>query len=206
MRYIEIECSNEYVKGAGVVIGAAGSYSDVALKIKFSSSWDGMAKHITWLDANGENPTIVYLTANNYDGEYYTSVIPAEAKAVAGTATMSIKGADSSQGTLTAKAEFKVLESVYDENAEEAADITPTVAEQFQAQMEDIIDSIADAMAAADVAVTSGSAAANSAAAALASQTAAAASEHQASIYADIASAVIEMTPITDAEIDAVTI
>ena len=206
MRYIEIECSNEYVKGAGVVIGAAGSYSDVALKIKFSDNWDGMAKHITWLDANGENPTIVYLTANNYDGEYYTSLIPAEPKAVAGTATMSIKGADSSQGTLTAKAEFKVLESVYDENAEEAADITPTVAEQFQAQMEDIIDSIADAMAAADVAVTSGSAAANSAAAALASQTAAAASEHQASIYADIASAVIEMTPITDAEIDAVTI
>lgn len=206
MRYIEIECSNEYVKGAGVVIGAAGSYSDVALKIKFSDNWDGMAKHITWLDANGENPTIVYLTANNYDGEYYTSLIPAEAKAVAGTATMSIKGADSSQGTLTAKTEFKVLESVYDENAEEAADITPTVAEQFQAQMEDIIDSIADAMAAADVAVTSGSAAANSAAAALASQTAAAASEHQASIYADIASAVIEMTPITDAEIDAVTI
>ena len=206
MRYIEIECSNEYVKGAGVPIGAAGSYSDVALKIKFSDNWDGMAKHITWLDANGENPTIVYLTANNYDGEYYTSLIPAEPKAVAGTATMSIKGADSSQGTLTAKAEFKVLESVYDENAEEAADITPTVAEQFQAQMEDIIDSIADAMAAADVAVTSGSAAANSAAAALASQTAAAASEHQASIYADIASAVIEMTPITDAEIDAVTI
>jgi len=205
MRYIEIECSNEYVKGAGVVIGAAGSYSDVALKIKFSDSWDGMAKHITWLDANGENPTIVYLTANNYDGEYYTSLIPAEAKAVAGAATMSIKGADSSQGTLTAKAEFKVLESVYDENAEEAADITPTVAEQFQAQMEDIIDSIADALTAADNAAASESAAAGSAAAALSSQTAAAASALDAENWASQASAVTGMYRITDDEIDAIT-
>ena len=72
MRYINIEVANEYVKGAGVPIGAAGSYSDVALRIKFSGMWEGMAKHITWLDANGENPTIVYLTANNYDGEYYS--------------------------------------------------------------------------------------------------------------------------------------
>ena len=205
MRFITIECSNEYVKGAGVPIGAAGSYNDVALRIKFSSMWDGMAKHITWLDANGENPTIVYLTANNYDGEYYTSLIPGEAKSVAGTATMSIKGADSSRGTLTAKAEFKVLESVYDENAEEAADITPTIAEQFQTQMEEIIDSISDALTAADNAAASESAAAESAAAALVSQTEAAASAREAADYADQASAVTGMYRITDDEIDAIT-
>lgn len=205
MRYINIEVANEYVKGAGVPIGAAGSYSDVALRIKFSGMWEGMAKHITWLDSNGENPTIVYLTANNYDGEYYSSPIPAEAKAVAGTATMSIKGADSSKGTLTAKAEFKVLESVYDENAEEAAVITPSVADQLQSQVEEIIDSIADALDAASTAVTSGAAAANSAAAAQASELAASESERLAAIYADIASAVIEMTPITNSDIDSVT-
>lgn len=204
MRYIEIECSNEYVKGAGVPIGAAGSYSDVALKIKFSDSWDGMAKHITWLDANGENPTIVYLTANNYDGEYYTSLIPGEAKAIAGIATMSIKGADSSQGTLTAKAEFKVLESVYDENAEESVQPTPTVADQLQVQIDEMLDRVAEASASAIAAAASETAAANSAAEALSSQTAAAASAREAEDYASQASAVTGMYRITDAEIDAV--
>ena len=202
MRYINIEVANEYVKGAGVPIGAAGSYSDVALRIKFSGMWEGMAKHITWLDANGENPTIVYLTANNYDGEYYSSPIPAEAKAVAGTATMSIKGADSSKGTLTAKAEFKVLESVYDPDAEEAADITPTVAEQFQAELEGVMDTIASAIQAASDAAASEYSAEGSAASAAASSTAAAASAKEAHDYAEQASAVTGMYRITDAEID----
>ena len=159
MRFINIEVVNEYVKGAGVPIGAAGSYSDVALKIKFGDMWDGMGKHITWQDANGENPTIVYLTAQDFDGEYYTSAIPPEAKAVAGTATMSVKGADESKGTLTAKAEFKVLESVYDPDAEESVDPTPTAAEQLQAEIEQILETIATATTAATEAAESASAA-----------------------------------------------
>lgn len=163
MRYIDIEVANEYVKGAGVPIGAAGSYSDVALRIRFGDMWDGLGKHITWLDANGENPTIVYLTTENYEDGCYTSLIPAEAKAVAGTVTMSIRGADNSKGTLTAKAEFKVLESVYDPDAEEAVDPTPTVAEQLQAEVDQILDTIADAISAADEAAESASAAAGSA-------------------------------------------
>lgn len=206
MRYINIEVANEYVKGSGVPIGAAGSYSDVALKIKFSNMWDGMAKHITWLDANGENPTLVYLTANNYDGEYYTSPIPAEAKAIAGTATMSIKGADEDKGTLTAKAEFKVLESVYDPDAEEAADITPTVAEQFQEQMEEIIGSIAGALEAASEAAASNTAAAGHAAAASGSAGEAAASAREARDYASQASAVTGMYRILDGEIDSIAV
>ncbi len=206
MRYINIEVANEYVKGSGVPIGAAGSYSDVALKIKFSNMWDGMAKHITWLDANGENPTLVYLTANNYDGEYYTSPIPAEAKAIAGTATMSIKGADEDKGTLTAKAEFKVLESVYDPDAEEAADITPTVAEQLQSQMEEIIGSISDAMDAASEAIAAESVVAGYASSASDSAAAAAASAREAKDYADQASAVSGMYRITDEEIDVIAV
>lgn len=206
MRYIDIEVTNEYVKGAGVPIGAAGSYKDVTLRIRFNDMWDGMAKHITWLDANGENPTLVYLTANNYDGEYYSSAIPAEAKAVAGTATMSIKGAYGTKGTLTAKAEFKVLESVYDENAESAADITPTVAEQFQEQMEEIIGSIAGALEAASEAAASNTAAAGHAAAASGSAGEAAASAREARDYASQASAVTGMYRILDGEIDSIAV
>lgn len=145
MRQIYLEVAEEYVKGAGVPIGAAGSYSDVALQIKFSDMWDGLSKHITWLDANGENPTIVYLTADLYDGECYIVPIPAEAKAVAGDVYMSIKGADSSKATLSVSAEFRVLESIYDPNAEESVQPTPTVADQLQVQIDTVLDRIDDA-------------------------------------------------------------
>ena len=115
---------------------------------------------------------------------------------------MSIKGADSSKGTLTAKAEFKVLESVYDPDAEEAADITPTVAEQFQAELEGVMDTIASAIQAASDAAASEYSAEGSAASAAASSTAAAASAKEAHDYAEQASAVTGMYRITDAEID----
>lgn len=155
MRQIYLEVAEEYVKGAGVPIGAAGSYSDVALQIKFSEMWDGLSKHITWLDANGENPTIVYLTADLYDGECYIVPIPAEAKAVAGDVYMSIKGADSSKATLSVSAEFRVLESIYDPNAEESVQPTPTVADQLQVQIDTVLARVDSARVSANEAKAS---------------------------------------------------
>lgn len=142
MRIIDISIDNEYVKGQGVVIGAAGSYSDVALRIRFNEMWDGLAKHVTWLDANGENPVIIYFGSQDYDGEGYVVPVPAEAKAVAGNAYMSVKGTDNNKGTLTAKARFRVLESVYDENAEESVQPSPSVADQLQLQIDSLSDDV----------------------------------------------------------------
>lgn len=141
MRIIPITVTDEYVDGSGMVIGAAGSHNDVALKITFGEMWDGLSKHITWLDANGENPTIIYLLPSMIEGDAYIVPIPNEAKRYAGEVFMSIKGGITDEdvelkATLSAKTSFRVLESVYDEDAEESQDITPTAAAQLQAEVE----------------------------------------------------------------------
>ena len=60
-RIIPCQVCDEYIKGAGVVVGAAGSHHDVVLELAFSPLWEGLAKTITWFDALGEHPTLMVL-------------------------------------------------------------------------------------------------------------------------------------------------
>ena len=144
MREIPIQVTDEYVRGAGVAVGAAGSHDDVALRISFSPMWTGTARSILWLDAAGENPTTTQLGTGllaEGETEVYLVPIPAEPKALPGEMTMTIKGATVSGGkettaTLTAAARFRVLESAWDPDAEESADITPTQAEQLRSEID----------------------------------------------------------------------
>ena len=144
MREIPIQVTDEYVRGAGVAVGAAGSHDDVALRISFSPMWTGTARSIVWLDAAGENPTTTQLGTGllaEGETEVYLVPIPAEPKALPGEMTMTIKGATVSGGkettaTLTAAARFRVLESAWDPDAEESADITPTQAEQLRSEID----------------------------------------------------------------------
>ena len=152
-RTIPVQVNNEYVQGAGVAVGAAGSHNDVVLEIAFSPLWDGLAKKITWLDANGENATLTILTTNMLKtGEttVYQVPIPAEPKAYAGELTMTIKGATVSgstetRATLSTSCTFRVLPSAYSNAADESGDVTPTQAEQLQAEIDDIKTTIVNA-------------------------------------------------------------
>ena len=154
-RVIPLQVADEYVQGDGVPVGAAGSHDDVALRLAFGPMWAGTARSIVWYDANGENPTITALTTDMLaegESEIYLVPIPAEPKAMAGEMTMTVKGVTVSgsketTATLTAAARFRVLESSWDPDAEESADITPTQAQQFQAEIEGIKSGIAAAMA-----------------------------------------------------------
>lgn len=176
-RVIPLQVTDEYVRGAGVPVGAAGSHDDVALRLAFGPMWAGTARSIVWRDANGEHPTITALTTDMLaegESEVYLVPIPAEPKRFAGQMVMTIKGATVSGGTettatLTATARFTVMESEWSEDAETGGDITPTQAEQFQAELEHIKTGILEAKAA-------GAAAAASEANAKASETAAAGS------------------------------
>jgi len=194
-RVIPLQVSDEYVRGDGVPVGAAGSHDDVALRLTFGPMWAGTARSIVWYDANGENPTITALTTDMLaegESEVYLVPIPAAPKAVAGQMLMTIKGATVSgsqetTATLTTTARFTVMESDWSEDAEEGGDITPTQAEQFQAEIENIKAGIVAAKAAGAAAAeseqkaaASEAAAAGSASAAAASQAAAAASASQA--------------------------
>ena len=207
-RIIECTVTDEYVNGAGVVVGAAESHNDVVLRLKFSPLWDGLSKHITWLDAKGENPTIVYLTSDlipSDDITVYDVPIPAEAKKYAGEIEMSIRGVTTSssggytvtdRATMSARAVFEVLESVYDSNAETGSDPTATIAEQLQGQIDKVLSDINKAGQAAEKAEACSAAAAvsesnaksseisaaSSASAALKSEAAASASEAASAI------------------------
>lgn len=152
-RIIECQVTDEYVRGSGMVVGAAGSHNDVALRLAFNPMWAGTARSIVWKDALGGNPIVTVLGTDlleTGETEVYIVPIPAEPKAYAGDMSMTIKGAvvdgdKETSATLTARAFFTVMESDWDEDAENTQDITPTQAEQFQAQLEAIKDDIANA-------------------------------------------------------------
>lgn len=151
----KIPCSvlGEYVKGAGVSIGAKGSADDVALELTFSSAWDDTTKTLVWVDARGIYASTQILTADMYHDGVYTVPITAEAKGYEGIARMSIKGSiiddnDVEQTIVSATAGFVVLPSVWEYN--EAEDVTPTIAEQLQAEIDAILGDVEDAIQAAE--------------------------------------------------------
>ena len=148
---IDLTVTGSTVKGCGVPVGAAGSHDDVTLRIRFEQGygWEGSAKRIYWLDANGENPVVTVLTLqmreNAGDDSVYLVPIPAKPKAVAGRMMMSIRGAVVSdeaeaRATVTATVFFLVQDSVYDAAATAQEDITPSVAEQIQQQIDGVFD------------------------------------------------------------------
>ena len=163
-RTIPIVVENEYVKGAGGPVGAAGSHNDVYLEITFSPLWDELAKKIYWTDANGENAGLTILTTDMLERGYsnvYFVPIPFEAKAVEGKMHLNIKGVhvvggQEQRATLTSKAYFRVLPAEY--YAAGSPDIRPDQATQLQAEIDQIIKDIvlaaqgADAKAAAQAA------------------------------------------------------
>ena len=194
-RIIPCQVCDEYIKGAGVVVGAAGSHHDVVLELAFSPLWEGLAKTITWFDALGEHPTLMVLGTDLLapgELEVYRVPVPPEAKAVAGEMELTIKGAAVADGveiraTVAATARFRVLPGKWDPDAEESQDVTPSQAEQIQAQIEAIKPKFASAAqdAASAAASAAGAAASQEAAqaseeAAKASQAAAAASQEEA--------------------------
>lgn len=146
-KIISCRVTDEYVQGTGAVVGAAGSHDDAALELSFSEIWNGTTKRIVWFDALGQNPTLTILTPQLLvpgEEEVYRVPIPAEAKAVAGNLMMSIRGVVvgddgyEDKAVVSATAEFVVLESVWDNDASESEEITPSQAEQLQAELDSI--------------------------------------------------------------------
>lgn len=204
-RVIQCQITNEYVKGAGVPVGAAGSHHDVALELSFSPMWEGSTRTIIWYDALMQNPTYTILSPSllkEGETEVYIVPIPAEPKAEPGEMTMTIKGVFVGDGvetsaTLSTSCQFTVLSAEWDEDAEEEQDVTPTLAEQLQSEIDEIKEDIAashtaatEAVAAASAAAVSAQGASGSQRAAAASQIAAAESEANAKYWAGQAAAI----------------
>ena len=157
-KVIRCKVTDEYVQGAGVVIGAAGSHNDVLIELTFSEVWNDTTKQVVWHNALGQNPTIILLTLDmrTEEGSYLVSG-PFEAKEIEGDCSMTVKGAKTDGGvetfaTLTTTAYFRVLPSAWDADAEESKDLTPSQAALIQNQIDMLIPKIDRAMEGADAA------------------------------------------------------
>jgi len=275
-RIIQCQVESEYIKGAGVVAGAARSHDDVYVRLVFNEMWEGLTKKITWLDSRGDNPTLTILTPAMLEAgttNVYLVPIPYPPKAYEGNMVMTIKGvtidthtisssvvaqtwnssplgsedgtyifihsgsswqyldtdvllstygitcsgnpiagdkikitAVTSQGvrsvtsetiinhpetraTISARSEFVILPSDWDDLAEEADEITASQAAQLQSQIDDITEDIVDARAAAEEAAESADEAEASASEAEISSTSANASKESAAASAITAGA-----------------
>lgn len=159
MRTIDLTITNEFVKGAGAFVGAAGSHDDVYFRMTFGDMWDGLAKTIVWRNAYRDNPTFTVVTAAYLEDmsvpNVYLVPIPTEAKQYPGLMGMTIRGAEvedqlETEATLTVYAEFVVKESHWSDDAAAAADVTPTQAVQLQDQIEDLTNTLLTSIAKTD--------------------------------------------------------
>lgn len=194
-RIISLTIDNEWIRGAGVFAGAAGSHDDVVLRMEFTEMWDGLSKTVEFMDAYHENAVVIALTTNMlvpHHENTYDVPIPAKAKSFAGKMVVTVKGVAVEAGVetkavLTVYGEFEVKESLWNTDAEIVADITPTIAAQLQAEVESIKATIVQAMEAAEDAE-------ESAASALQSKLDAEAAAESAEASAAIATQVMGMT------------
>ena len=153
-RIVKLQISNEYIHGSGVSIGAAGSHDDVLLEMDFrpSSVWAGTTRRAIFANALGENRTVIVLTTNLLEegqGEIYLVPVPQEAKDVAGECFLTVEGFVTDVNgkeivrCVTEEARFRVLPSKLYTN--DSAPVTPSQAEQLQAEIDSIKTTIVNA-------------------------------------------------------------
>lgn len=165
-RIIPLDVKNEYILGAGVVVGAAGSHDEVLLELDFrdSPAWVGTTKKAIFHNALGEDGMTVILTTGYLaqgQTEVYLVPVPAKAKAIAGECSLSlegvvIEGAKEVIRITTEEAFFRVLPNSRVTGEE---DVTPTLAEQLQGEIDDIKGKIDGTEANAQAAAKSAAAA-----------------------------------------------
>lgn len=151
---VKLQISNEYIQGSGVSVGAVGSHDDVLLEMDFrpSAVWAGTTRRAIFANALGENRTVIVLTTNLLEegqGEIYLVPVPKQAKDVAGECFLTVEGFVT-DGTgkeivrcVTEEARFRVLPSKLYTN--DSAPVTPSQAEQLQAEIDSIKTTIVNA-------------------------------------------------------------
>lgn len=151
---VKLQISNEYIQGSGVSVGAVGSHDDVLLEMDFrpSAVWAGTTRRAIFANALGENRTVIVLTTNLLEegqGEIYLVPVPQQAKDVAGECFLTVEGfvTDGSGKEIvrcvTEEARFRVLPSKLYTN--DNTPVTPSQAEQLQAEIDSIKTTIVNA-------------------------------------------------------------
>lgn len=144
-RIIQLSVDGSYIKYTGGSDGGAtGSHNAITMRMAFNENWDGTSKTVYFTDALGEQSVSVVLgldkLVSGMDNTYDVPV-PAEALAVAGYATVTVKGVAVSGGTAsrvmtTAAGKFRVLDAEIPESAGNVGTITPSEKDQIQAEID----------------------------------------------------------------------
>jgi len=145
-RIVEVRVNGSLVTKDSQYAGTQGEANATFLRIEFDEGWDGCAKTITWWDARGENPTARVLTADALEDIkastriYLTPVVP-EALAIWGQCMFAIDGYINGKRAKSAYARMVVRPRGNGEDVT-IEDVTPTVAEQLQVQIEVLLEQI----------------------------------------------------------------
>lgn len=158
-RVIEVKINGNHLSKDNNLAGVQGEANATYLRIEFDEGWDGYAKTIVWLDARGEKSVGRMLTADMLEDitestRIYLAPIPGEAMTEWGEILFAIDGyingkrQRSVYGKLNVKPgdAFATLE-----------DVTPSQAEQLQAQIDGLMENIQEqAIIAHDAATAAG--------------------------------------------------
>jgi hypothetical protein len=157
-RTIKLTVENEYVRGAGVPVGAAGSHDEVELEVTFVGDvWLGTSKYVTFRDALGQSPRLKMLLdsesvselSEDEDGatiQTHKVTVPYAAKTHAGNMSVTFTGYTvlsrlDAEGNLvfyegecinTMTAYFRVLPSDYAILEDDSFEVGATLAQQCQ--------------------------------------------------------------------------
>ena len=180
-RNIEVKVGGSHLTKDSRCAGVRGEANVTRLKITFDEGWDNYAKTVTFWDARGGNPVKVLLTTDLLENisrstRIYLVPIPAEPMAITGELTFVIEGfkgefvkddsgkyiiqyADKNKRQRSISDKLKVEDSPIADDAGEPTPPTATPTEMLQAQIENIIGTIQNAVDAEDKAMSHASAA-----------------------------------------------
>lgn len=152
-RIIEVKVNGNYLTKDSDNAGVQHEANVTALRMEFDPGWDGYAKKVTWWDALGENPVERTLTADLLEDitastRIYLCPIPGEALTEAGRCTFVIDGYVSGKRQRSVYGTLKVNAAPFLEE-DERRDLTPTQAEQLQAQIDTLLSDLQEQAATA---------------------------------------------------------
>lgn len=146
-RIINVKVGGNYLSKDNKNAGVRGEGNVTKLRITFDEGWKGYAKTVTFFDALGGNPvkrieTVDLIEDITTDALTYITPIPQEPLAIAGEMTFVIDGYLDGKRQRSIADKLVVKDAPDTDTAGEPTDPTPTEPEQWQEQVDKIIDDI----------------------------------------------------------------
>lgn len=148
-RIINVKVGGNYISKDNRVAGVKGEANVTCLRITFDEGWSEYAKKITFWNAKGLNPRVIFLDGyleSSRVNNIYIVPIPAEPLAEAGMLTFVIEGIIDGKIQRSVADRLEVKDSPIADDVLKPDEVTPDEVEQMQLQLKEISDNIAEAM------------------------------------------------------------